>query len=316
MNITKSATIALTGSFIAAATLGVGARGQASPTIEQVMERAGRYVMDYAEKMTLVTSTEEYAQWMESSSAVRPINRMLVSEFVLVRAGDDWIGFRDVHTVDAKPVADRMDRLQKLFLESPTTAIRQARQIADESARHNLGPLQRNFNTPTMALYFLQPRNQARFSYKKAGEDTVAGIAVWKVRYEEKTHPTIIRTSAGKDMPVSGTFWIDPAEGRVLKSHMQIASDAKVAGTSGAMDQMGASRATWPERTVHSSASITVNYKVDEHLGMLVPGEMLETYESPRPNALSAQDGVARVNCRATYGDFKRFAVTTNWIVK
>ena len=48
----------------------------------------------------------------------------------------DFASFRDVFDVDGRPVRDRDQRLQKLFLSAPAaTAIDQAQRIADESAR-------------------------------------------------------------------------------------------------------------------------------------------------------------------------------------
>ena len=94
----------------------------------------------------------------------------------------------------------------------------------------NLGAVQRNFNVPTMALFFLHPNNVARFKFRKDGEDTLDGHRVWKVRYEETRKPTIIRTSAGKDMPLKGTFWIDASGGPVLKTHMEMSSEATLTG--------------------------------------------------------------------------------------
>ena len=107
-------------------------------------------------------------------------------------------------SVDGQPVGERQDRLQKLLLNTPDGAMRQARQIADESARYNLGQVKRNFNTPTMALVLLQAKNLgSRF---KAGEDRVSGCGrVEDQLQEEVKKPTIIRTSAGNDMPIDGT---------------------------------------------------------------------------------------------------------------
>ena len=288
------------------------------PTVEQVVAQAGRYVVEYADKMTFVISTEHYGQWMEIPDSLRPMRRMLVSEYALVRVGDDWEGFRDVYEVDSRPVGERQDRLQKLFLESPENALRQGRQIADESARYNMGNIRRNFNTPTMALLFLHEKYRGRFRFKKAGEDRIDGAAVWKIKYEEVQKPSMIRTSAGRDMPVDGTFWIDPLDGRVLKSHMQMKIETRLGSAN--TDTVGGistptRRNEW-DRRVNSSASVTVTYKADASLGFLVPAEMLETYEGPWKDSLSSAEGTSKINCRATYSDFKRFGTANKLIIK
>ena len=271
----------------------------AATTVADLMERAGTYVVEYGEQMSVIVATERYAQWMENDDMIRPVSRQLVSEFALLRVKDDWLGYRDVYEVDGGKVGDRQDRLQQLIRQSPSAAIEQGRRIADESARFNMGAVQRNFNVPTMALFFLHPSNQKRFKFSKRDEDTVNGIRVWRVRCEESQKPTIIRTSQGRDMPVSGSFWIDPVEGRVLKTHMEITSEVRRD-----VDDMRRSDLALRRPT---SASITVSYQLEPRLNMLVPAEMLETYEGPSVSRFTGKEAFSKINCRATYSQFKRF---------
>jgi VWFA-related protein len=281
-------------------------QGPPARSVEDVVARAGQELLRYAEQVSLVIGVEHYAQYKGDESFQRAAKQMLVAEFALVRMKDDWVGFRDVHEVDGKPVADRQDRLRALFLESPATAMSQAQQITRESARYNLGAMQRNFNLPTTALFFLHPSNAARFRYRKDGEDRIDGTAVWKVKYEETQKPTIIRTSAGKDMPLKGTFWIDPVAGRVWKTHMELHAEARL--DTGPRASEGFARgADLTTQRIQSSASITVTYKLNGALDLLLPDEMLETYEGPSINSFTGQSEFSRVNCRATYSDFKRF---------
>jgi hypothetical protein len=279
-------------------------------TVGQIVERAGRYVVAYAEQMALVIGTEHYSQYMGDEEFARAYKRQLVSEFALVRVKEDWLGFRDVYEMDGKPVGERQDRLMKLLLEAPEGAIDQGKRISDESARHNLGAMSRNFNVPTTALFFVHPARQARFTFTKNGEDTIDRVKVWKVRYAETGRPTIIRTSAGKDMPVSGTFWIDPVEGRIFKTHMEISSEATIEGP-GATARFGT-----PVRRMKTSASITATYRWDDAMAIIVPAEMLETYEGPSRNAFTGNEEFSRVNCRATYTNFKKFQTTARIVSK
>ena len=140
--------------------------GATAPKADDLVARAGQYVVEYGQQLSLVIGVERYAQWMQNADQVRPLVRNLVSEFALVRVGDDWLGFRDVVELDGKAVGDRQDRLQQLFLQAPTTAVQSSRGIADASARYNLGPLQRNFNVPTTSLFFVHPTNRPRFSFR------------------------------------------------------------------------------------------------------------------------------------------------------
>jgi hypothetical protein len=273
------------------------------------MPRVAAYIQDYAQQMSLVIGVERYGQWLEredfgnsATGSGRAISRQLVAEFALVRVGNDWDGFRNVYEVDGKPVPDAKDRMARLFAEAPASAVEQSRKIAAESSRYNMGAMQRNFNVPTVALFFLSAANQGRFRFTKDKDDRVGGERVWKVKYEETRKPTIVRTSSGKDMPVKGEAWIDPVDGRVLKTHMQIDSEMPVRLTA----PSGARNTSGP-RTVNTTASITVTYAFERKLGILVPAEMLETYEAPMRSAFTGEDNMTKVNCRATYSDFKRF---------
>ncbi len=288
--------------------------------VGELMPRVASYIQAYAEQMLLVIGVERYAQWLQEENVTIPVtratgtpgvfSRQLVSEFALVRVGNDWDGFRNVYEVDGKPVPDAKDRMAKLFTEKSATAIEQSRKIGAESSRYNMGALQRNFNVPTVALVFLSAANQGRFRFTKDKDDQIAGVRVWKVKYAETRKPTIIRTSSGKDMPVTGEAWIDPVDGRVLKTHMQIDSEMSLAPSG----NTGGKRNNTPER-VNTTASITVTYAFEPKLGILVPAEMLETYEAPMRSALTGEDNMTKVNCRATYSDFKRFETSARMVV-
>ena len=316
----------LTAVLVAALTLIAAPRhalAQPAPKADDLAARAGQYVVDYGHQLSLVIGVERYAQWMQNADQVRPLVRNLVSEFALVRVGDDWLGFRDVVELDGKPVGDRQDRLQQLFLASPSTAVQSSRAIADASARYNLGPLQRNFNVPTTALFFLHPTNLSRFSFKIEGSDIMESVRVLRVRYKEERKPTIIRTAAGKDIPVKGTFWIDPGDGRVLKTTMELEADALMTGGSSRMADnrfeeafQGSIRPAFSERRAKSTVSITVSYKTDTRLALMVPSEMVEIYESPYRSTFNDTESMSKVNCRATYSDFRRFETSGKVVIK
>ncbi len=285
--------------------------------VGELMPRVASYIQAYAEQMALVIGVERYGQWLQredfaqAGGGARAISRQLVSEFALVRVGNDWDGFRNVYEVDGQMVPDAKDRMAKLFTEGSASALGQSRKIGAESSRYNLGAMQRNFNVPTVALFFLSAANQARFRFTKDKDDQVGGVRVWKVKYAETRKPTIIRTSDGKDMPVTGEAWIDPIDGRVLKTHMQLDSEMRVAPSA----NTGGRANNTPER-VNTTASVTVTYVFEPKLGILVPAEMLETYEAPMRSAFTGDDNMTKVNCRATYSDFKRFETSARLVTK
>jgi hypothetical protein len=64
---------------------------------------------------------------------------------------------------------------------------------------------------------------------------------------------------------------------------------------------------------MRSSASVTVTYKSDTNLNVLVPSEMLETYEGPRASLMGVGDGTTKIECRATYDNVRRFEAKSHW---
>jgi hypothetical protein len=297
-------------------------------TLDQIVERAQRYVVEYGAQMSIVIGVERYKQSVQNVDASmlggpvseRPGARETVAEFALVRVKDDWLGYRDVYEVDGKTVSDRRDRLQELFERSPSTALEQGRRIADESARYNAGALPRNVNVPTMALFFLHPSNARRFRFERAGTDSIGGTPVWKVRYREVQQPTIVRTSGGRNMPVKGTFWINPSDGRVLRTFMELTTEADLSGSSGKIEDPALATSGAPagatDHRVEAYSRVTTSYRLDDRLGLLVPADMTEDYQGVSVNRATGRDRVIRINCRATYSDFKRFETSGRVVVK
>jgi hypothetical protein len=278
------------------------------------LARAGAYVLEYGEQLTAVIGVEQYSQQRLSSAGARPLTRRIVSEFALVRTTDDWLAFRDAFDVDGAPVHDRQDRLQTLLRDRSPAALDEGRRITGESARHDLGPFQRNFNVPTTALSFLHLRHQWRFAFEQDGEERIDGELVWRVRYEESARPTTFRTAGGRDMPLRGTVWFSPADGRILKTHMEVQASTSGEGEtpptaesqkSRAGATAGATPAPLPGR-VDNLASITVTYQRDARLGMLVPVEMREAYEGTWAGRATGEASPATITCVAAYSDFKR----------
>lgn len=271
------------------------------PDLAAVLQRAGAYVTRFYEQLSAIVAEEDYTQmWDRNSSGSIGVNlakRRLLSDIALVRpaGSDDWLQFRDVFDVDGAPVRGRDERLTRLFLEPPPTAAEQAARIKAESARYNLGDIERNLNTPLFALQILLPRTQTRFRFKRSSTQDVATIGlspdiagafrtsteVWVVEYNEVVHPTLIRTGApvtNKDLPAHGRFWIEPATGRVLMTELR-AGNRDVRGT------------------------IDVSYQSEPLLGLLVPIEMREEYFDGRGSHIT---GIA------TYGKFRQFQVSVD----
>ena len=138
-----------------------------------VLERAAAYVAEFYRRLSGIVAEEHYVQdWY----AVRPEgktslgHRELRSDLVLMKPGGDapWTEFRDVFEVDGRTIRTRDDRLEHMLREPTSLASAHVSTILAESARFNIGDVDRNVNTPLFTLRFLEAANQARFKFKRS----------------------------------------------------------------------------------------------------------------------------------------------------
>jgi len=258
-----------------------------APDLEAVLERAGRYVVTLGESLALVRAKEHYVQslttWRRGSSLdpaeERAIQtreretRTLESEVLWIPTGDPiFLAFyRDVVSVNGKPVADRGERLARLFDAGVTSVAREeAGRILAESSRFNLGRRQRNTTSPMLALIFLHPANRSRCRFEAKGLSLVAGSTVLEVEFDETSRPTLIRTPAGRDQPMRGRCRLAIEDGAVLGTEL------------------------WG---VGTPARFEVRYERDPASGLVLPAEFREYYGRGTNEAIETV---------ATYSGFQR----------
>lgn len=265
-------------------------------TLEAVLARAALYVEDYERQLQGLVAEETYAQNVvgsqQSGRVVLPRteSRQLKSDLLLVKLGDGdaWLQFRDVFEVDRKPVRDRDERLYKLFVDTKNAnnAKSMASTIQAESARYNIGPVIRTINIPMLGLLFFERGVQARVKFArhdggnvKRFKDVADADNVWLLDFEESGPGTMVKGRNNLDLPSHGRVWIDSSNGRILQTEV-ITEDTEL------------------------RATITVVYRIEAGLDLLVPGEMRELYSLRRSNS--------RIDGRATYSHFRRFKVLTD----
>ena len=266
-------------------------RAEQDPPLAIVLARAGEYVATYQKKLAAIVAEEHYRQQVIASSRPGRLSgrqyRELRSDVLLVKTGEDesWLQFRDVFEVDRKPVRDRDQRLYKLFVEAKADRDEQVQTIQQESARYNIGPLQRTINIPIMGMLFFDRSNQARSAFKRVESGSVKALAalaaptdIWTVEFKETQPGTMVRGAWGRDVPSHGRAWIDHTTGRILRTE-HISADTFVRG------------------------EIDVTYRTETGVEVLVPGEMRENYVVIQQNTI--------INGHATYTRFRQFTVTT-----
>ena len=262
------------------------------PTLAEVLRRAAGYVAGFQQRLSSIVAEEAYVQdWYSRGPKGRTFGRReLRSDLVLMKPAnaESWAEFRDVFEVDGRAIRPRDRRLEQMLRDPSAATSMHVATILAESARFNIGDVDRNVNTPLFSLRFLEADNQPRFRFRRAADagptpaastagpaDTVFRVSteVWVIAYDEVRSGTLIRTARRKDQPAHGRFWIEPATGRVLVSELVL-----------------------EDRTVR--AAIDVSFQSEPLLDMLVPVAMRERYEGRKTGSV--------VEGRATYGRFRR----------
>ncbi|MCU0255459.1 MAG: hypothetical protein MUF60_01835 [Vicinamibacterales bacterium] len=216
----------------------------------------------------------------------------LLSDVLFVQVKDgDWMDYRDVAEVNGKPVRNRSQRVLDLFLSATPDAMARARRIAEESARHNLPGLHRTLNLPNTVLFLLRRSEQPRYSFKRAKDETLDGRQARVLEYREKARPTIVRTTAGDDIPINGRVWIDARDGRVLRTELRFDRGSR-------------------------KSLIRVDYQPLDGQFVFVPARMWERYDDAiREGEMVERTGYF-IQGLATYSGHKHFTVTTRETVK
>jgi hypothetical protein len=275
------------------------------PTVKDVLARVGDYVVRYEQELSGIVAEEQYVQQDGLSPPPMGIpqppkpRRELKSDLLLVRAAgsDGYVQFRDVFEVDGHPVRDRSERLVKLFLDPSGESARQTGQIIAESARYNLGTIQRNINLPLLALMFMHPRNQSHFTFTMSTEDRgipkglpesghfSVSVDVRVLSFRETTRPTLVRDPSNKrgEARSSGRIWVETDTGRIMMTELVVDSTSV-------------------------RSSIQVSYQSEPLVGFLVPVEMRESYTMSPPSRY-------RIDGTASYGNFRQFTVKTNELI-
>jgi hypothetical protein len=264
-----------------------------SRALDDLLDRATRYVLAYEQSFSFLVSDEVYVQEIR-----RPPNpgtnltrnnpgggmlaggpmkvQQLRSDYLLVHLGGGagWMPVRDVYEVNATKVHDRDQYLIRLFESSHPTRFEEAERVVDESKKFNIGTVDRSVNHPALAMMFLHPRVRERFAFDDQGVDALTGRSMVRLGYREIGRPTLIKTTRGRDLALTGNLWVDSATGTVVKTELNLA-DPEV------------------------RAQVTVIFRNDDNLKIWVPSQMDEYYK--------ATQSLDEIFATATYTNVRKF---------
>jgi len=265
----------------------------AQPQGAALLSRIHAYVERFQRELPSIVAEEHYVQVvtntnsrsadsLESGRTDGPPSsrRVLRSDVLMITVPDTsgWVLFRDVFEVNGQRVRDREDRLLELLRSPHADAMTQARRLAAESTRYNVGRVQRTTNLPDSVLPYLKASSAPRMKFETPRAIApIDGAETVVIRFRETGRPTIATSMRGSNLPASGQVWTHTATGAIVKTEFKL-SDMSTDGV------------------------ITVDFAFDQTSGLRLPAKMIERYVSPNED----------VRATAQYSNVRRFNVSTN----
>ena len=269
------------------------------PELETVLARASEYIQHYERTLGMVIAREEYIQRVPAGGSMslpaapglagnirtpyraEDQERRLLSDYMMIRLQSDeqWVGFRAILEVDGKPVRDRLERMQEVLTGSVEETIELWKKLSEESARYNIGNVTRTNNVPTLGLLVLRGDHQHRFELEHTGNERIEDLDVWEISFREHSSPALIQNLQGDDIFTYGRIWVDPADGRIVRTEVRTG-----------------------DKNSELQTEITVRYQPHAGLDVWVPRDMKERYKV----------GDSRIDAEAKYSDYQQFKVSVD----
>jgi hypothetical protein len=200
--------------------------------------------------------------------------RTLKSDYLLasLHGSPNLLEFRDVYEVDGKPVGDRDQRLLNVLVSQPEQEWLPRAQALGREGSRYNLEEIGTLNKPLVAFSFLQAGFQPRFVFSLGPLDKKVAPDARLLLFKENQFPLLYRNT-----PFHGRVWIDDRTGAVLQTELLMGN------------------VTFPDQ-------IITKFAFDAAVGVNVPVEMNEWYSF----------GSFEVTGKATYGQFRRFGVSSS----
>jgi hypothetical protein len=230
------------------------------------------------------------AEWTRN----RTQERTLVSDFRTTPIGDHWFGMRRVREVDGVAIdASFRGELARTFDQSTSDGRLQMKKALDlENARYTIGDYAYTTNTPNFTFEVFRRENIVNWDVKKRAEEDIDGVRTWRIEVKDRAEPA------------SGTYWVDPATGRIFQAEFSFANfTSRDLGRADGYFQVPVRHSALSLRpsTANSNPDVQmkVRYSMDPAIGLVVPISMDEQYKS--------QAFLKSVEGHAVYSSFRRF---------
>ncbi len=222
--------------------------------VDTVLDRLDAYLHRYESELSTVVADEELIQETDGR-LLRRLTRRLHSEVAFIRLPGDreWLGFRNVRSVDGKPLTG-VKTLAELLANTSADTQQQTSLLVNESAKYNLGN-PRTINMPNLPLELVSRKYRARYDARLAGRSRLSNRAVDEVELTEVGDPPIIYNE-GRQMQSRVRAWVDAESGALWRAEVTL----RVPGDS--------RNPTW----------LRVDFELETTLQIMVPTTMRERF--------------------------------------
>ena len=207
--------------------------------LESLLDTAGLYARHYRELCRELVAEERMIQKEYDKKGQLQRQKTFVSDYLIVTLPSDpssTVEFRDILSIDGKPLSRRKRGLAELFEEKSTNAFKEAERVARESTKHNLGR-RRYSNLVNFGLNFIMPEAQKQIEYEFEQPGGLSANPEWVlIRFQEISNQTALRavTPFGKQpIPSSGLIWLSLPDFRVLRIDFSFRQDAELYAVAG-----------------------------------------------------------------------------------
>ncbi|PYV41076.1 MAG: hypothetical protein DMG06_18325 [Acidobacteria bacterium] len=202
------------------------------PVLRAVLEKAGAYAREYRKLCRELVAEEKLIQKEYDKKGKLKNQRLFTSDYLVVTLPSDPespVEFRDIISIDGKPIARKNQGLLELFRKKSANAFEEAERVAQESTKHNLGR-KRYSNMVNFGLNFILPEFHDRIVYQLIESGPALHDKTLLLEFREATDETALRAETPfgqKPIPSKGRIWLTQPDAKVLKIDFTFKQDAE-----------------------------------------------------------------------------------------
>lgn len=248
------------------------------PAATELLAKVNEYLTAHIPKASGVSLDERYTLGQVSGGGSSAPLR-IGSEIVFVNVNGRLYSFRDVATVDGARTRDpKVSRLIPLLAQPTQASWNEAQIVAQQSFKYFGSELVVLLHDPALALHFVQPPQQAKFTYKIDGRKKINNVEAAALRFDEirgDANTKYLMGTRGNGAS-SGRLWIDPATGAIHQTEYWLDSETE-------------------------GVRVNITYAMNSQVNMLLPSKMAANYDMRPASANRINRGEGGYGARMTY---------------